>query len=772
MRRILARAATALFVLVASKASAAEAGGLASVPDPKPTPVPDLTFAFPNNLHVAIHRASGPITVDGDLSDPGWEGAAKIERFYDIQPGNNVPPPVKTTAYITYDDRYLYVGFRNDDPDPSKIRAQYVERDRIRSDQDFSGIFLDTKNDGRSGIEFFVNPYGIQDDFARDESNVNGNQEDPAPDFFWDSAAKITATGWEMEMRIPFSTLRYSESDPQTWGIVFFRSYPREFRYQIASNPGPRESSCFQCHEIKLEGLAGLPHGAHWIVAPYASFREEGVPREGPGSEFVNEPIHATAGGDVKFIPNVHTAFDATINPDFSQIESDVAQLAADARFALFYPEKRPFFMEQSQLFSTPLQVVYTRTITSPRWGLRATGDFGGSNAYTALVGEDRGGGTVIIPGPAGSSSVPQDFHSFFGIGRIQHAFADRSYVSLLTTDREIEESGGGGHNRVLGPDFQWTPNDRDQVVGQLLFSDTQNPNRPDLTPTWTGQSYSSAAGYVLWSHSSYHWNWTAIYRDVGDGFRAENGFIPQVGIREGSPFIGYATYPTGFFSRVSPFVYGDYIVDRSGDPVTELFQLGVNFQGRLGLQGQIDYTPYENERAGPNLLPAERLHLNLFLLPPGPVGSISLDGHAGREIDFIEYRSGHGEDVTLSFVARATRHLQFDMNFSGQWIRLDGSFLFRAQAERVKATYVFNHTTFVRLIGQYVRTDFDTSRYTTPLPKTSGSFDASALLGYQLNWQSVLYLGYGDSRALDESANLQRSGREVFLKVSYAFQR
>jgi hypothetical protein len=737
------------------------------------TPAPDLRYAAPNNLHVAVRRAAGAIAIDGDLSDPGWQGAATIEKFYDIQPGDNVPPPVKTTAYVTYDDRYFYVAFRCEDPDPSKIRAQYVERDRVRSDQDFVGIMLDTRNDGRSGIELFVNPYGIEDDFARDESNVNGNQEDPAPDFFWDAAAKITPTGWQAEMRIPFSTLRYSNTDPQTWGIVFFRSLPRQFRYQIASNPGPRDSSCFMCHEIKLDGLEGLPHGAHLIAAPYATFTEKGVPRNGqPGGSFVNKPIRADAGGDVKFIPSENTAFDATINPDFSQIESDVAQIAADARFALFYPEKRPFFMEQSQLFNTPIQAVYTRTITSPRWGLRATGDLGGGNAYTALVGQDRGGGEVILPGPTGSSTASQDFGSFFGIGRIQHAFPDRSYVSLLATDRENGGGSGGGHNRVVGPDFQWTPNGQDQVLGQLLVSDTQVPDRPDLAPEWTGRSFSSRAMYATWNHSSTNWFWFLLYKDIGDGFRADDGFVPQVGYREGSALLNYILYPKGFFSRVVPLVFMDYFWDASGRPVTEVIQPGVAVQGRWGLNGEIDYFARDRERSGSKLLPYERLRLTFSFTPPGPISHVTFDSHFGKSIDFIDSRSGDGGDFTLSFSARPSRHLQFDANLSGQWLTLDGRELFKAQAERLKVTYVFDHTTFVRLIGQYVRTDYDTARYVTKLPSTQGGLDASGLLGYQLNWQSVMYLGYGDSRALDENATLQRSSRQVFLKVSYAFQR
>src|SRR5262249_34798097 len=154
--------------------------------------------------------------------------------------------------------------------------------------------------------------------------------------------------------------------------------------------------NCFICHCSPLTGLEGLPEGGHLIVAPYLSAKEEGVPRGDPGTPLVNKPVRVTGGGDIKWTPNENTPVDAAINPDFSQVESDVAKISANERFALFYPEKRPFFLEGIELFSTPIQAVYTRSITSPRWGARVTGKLG-STGYTALVAEDRGGGSVIL---------------------------------------------------------------------------------------------------------------------------------------------------------------------------------------------------------------------------------------------------------------------------------------------------------------------------------------------------------------------------------------
>src|SRR5664279_2099223 len=172
----------------------------------------------------------------------------------------------------------------------------------------------------------------------------------------------------------------------------------------------PRDENCFVCHSNPLAGLMGLPRGGNIIAAPYVTLKEEGVPRDGVGGDLVNKPVKLDGGLDVKWTPNAVTAIDGTLNPDFSQVESDVTQLSINQRFAVFYPEKRPFFLEGIDLFATPIQAVYTRTITAPSWGARVTGRLG-STSYTALVTEDKGGGSVILPGPNGSDFADQDFN-------------------------------------------------------------------------------------------------------------------------------------------------------------------------------------------------------------------------------------------------------------------------------------------------------------------------------------------------------------------------
>src|SRR5262249_43269670 len=196
---------------------------------------------------------------------------------------------------------------------------------------------------------------------------------------------------------------------------------------------------------------------------------------------------------------NEQPAADATINPDFSQVESDVAVISTNERFAIFLPEKRPFFLERVDLFSTPMQAVYTRTITSPRWGARGTGTFGGSN-YTLLVAQDRGGGSVILPSAFGSDSALQEFQSTVGIPRVKHDFGKHSFVGFLGTTRESE---GSAHNRVFGPDLPWRPNSSMTVTGQFLLSDTRTPDRPDLATEWDGRKLRDHAADLATSYQN-----------------------------------------------------------------------------------------------------------------------------------------------------------------------------------------------------------------------------------------------------------------------------
>lgn len=709
----------------------------------------------------------------------GWRGAARVDEWFETNPGDNLPPKVKNVAYLTYDSEYFYAAFEFSDPDPGKIKAPLGDHDNVPGYTDYGGVILDTRNDGRTGLLLLSNPRGVQYDAVSDDAT---GSEDNSPDFFWNSAARITKDGWVLEMAVPFSSLRYKKADPQTWGILLYRNWPREFHCQMFSCRIPRGSNCFICNENKMSGLEGLPSGGHLVVAPYVTGQQLGAPRDGLGTEFERGSLEMHGGGDAKWTPNADTAIDGTIRPDFSQVESDVQQIAVNERFALFYPEKRPFFLEGLELFSTPIQAVYTRTITSPRWGARATGKAAGSG-YTFFLTQDRGGGSVLLPGPNSSDFANQDFRSVAAMGRVRHDLG-RSFVSVLGTDREIQ---GGGHNRVFGPDFQWRHGKNHTLTGQLLWSDSRTPNRQDLASEWTGQRLASHALDAWYSHSSSRFDCFGEYTDRGRDFRADDGFVPQVGIREGSGQVSWSFHPKkGPVSRLRTFFTVDYLAETDGDLLSRRLEPGFGFDSIRSGFTQLRLA-FESVRADgfssggltvpTRHLPLTRLKFTTQWSPSRVLAQIGMSGFVGEDADFANVRVGHGALVRTFATLRPTDRVNLGINADRKWLNVDAENgrsgrLFAADVGRVRGTYTFTARSFLRLIGQYVHTDRDPSLYVRSASPKSGSFSSSGLLAYKLNWQTVLFVGYGDNRALGDGDSYERASSQFFTKLSYAFQR
>ena len=716
---------------------------------------------------LTITRAPGPITVDGDLSDAGWQGLTPITTWFETNVGDNVEPQVKNTAYLTYDDQYFYAGFAFEDPQPRAVRAPLGDHDAVPSSTDYAGVIVDSHNDGKTAQMFLANPNGVQYDALT--SDATG--EDNSPDFFWDAVGKITATGWTLEIRIPFSSLRYSKEAEPTWGILLYRNYPRDRRYQFFSARLPREVNCFICNSSKLVGLAHLPHGSHLVVAPFATAELKSEPTGDIGTPLKTGNVKPDGGLDLKWNPSSGVAIDGTINPDFSQVESDAAQIVANERFALFFPEKRPFFLEGVDLLSTPLQAVYTRTVTAPRAGLRVTGK-SGATAYTALVTQDRGGGRVILPGPQGSDFADQDFVSDVGVFRLRHDLG-RSFVSLLAAGRSIES---GGHNVVVGPDFQWRPRPVDAVTGQALVSQTRTPDRPALASEWDGRDLSDHAAQLSWSHNTPHADWYLQGQDLGPDFRADDGFIPQVGYREIFLDAGYTVRPKkAFLSRVRFFTTNYVDADLYNNRLNQHLSVGTGMDGRWNSFARLELNRDEI-LAGTEQLQRFRPRLLLQASPGRVFNAITLDSYFGEEIDFANARRGTGVTMLWTISVRPNDHLELRGNANQRWLDVDvtgqAKRLFTAHVERLRATWAFNSRSFLRLIGQHVRTDRDPTLYGFPVDWKEVDVSGSALLAYKLNWQTVVYAGYGDQRTFyDPSDKLVPAGRQVFAKLSYAWQ-
>jgi hypothetical protein len=714
-----------------------------------------------------IRRREGDIVLDGALDDAGWQHAATFDRFFETSPGDNTPAKVRTQVWVTYDDRYFYFAAKADDPDPAAIRAPFVDRDKVFGTDDNIALFLDPRNDGRTAIELRVNPRGIQGDAVFNDAT---GTEDFSPDFFYDTAAALTSEGWNAEYRIPLSSLRYpegSDQTPQTWRIWVWRNYPRDYRYQLHSAPIPRGSSCYVCNSHELTGFRDLPHSRHLVVAPYAtaSAIEDRAPES--GADWGDRESDGDGGVDVKWSPTSSTAIDLTLNPDFSQVESDEAQITANERFALFFPEKRTFFLEGADLFDTPFQAVYTRSITAPDWGARVTGKFG-ATTYTALVAQDDGGGSVIVPFSTFSDFAPQDFQSTVAVARVRHDLG-RSFAGFIAVGREVD---GGGHNYVVGPDFQWRPDDATQLTGQFLWSDTENPDLPLVSPYFDGSSESAHAFKLLFSRNARNHDFFVGADDVAEGFRADTGFVTRAGYRQLRGEAGLRRYPDHpWISFVRGYAGTSLSDDRHDERLDREVYVGTNGFGRKNLQFNLQASDLE-VLVGDRRLSQTNGFVFLQIDPSRRLTRVGLQATFGEAIDFANGREGDGVTWTLRLTLHPTTHLELEALWNRRTLDVRGGRLFTASVERLRGTYVFSARQLIRLIAQRTDTDRNPRLYGFPVDAESGDFATTGLYSFKLNWQTVLFVGYGDERLLSAVGDLEPTRRSVFFKISYAIQR
>jgi len=716
-----------------------------------------------------IERSHGAIVIDGELGDPGWQGVQPIEEWWETNPGDNLPSPLRNVARLTYDHEFLYLAFEFDDPEPRKVSSQLGDHDQLGGGRisDYGGIILDPRGDGKVAQMFLANASGVQYDAI--SSDASG--EDSSPDFFWESAARRNDHGWQLEMRIPFSSIRYADSNPDHWGVLLYRNRPRDFRYQYFTSKLPRDVNCFICNVHPLVGLTDLPKGGHWVVAPYVSGSRLEQSSGDVGSPLDDRTDDFTGGVDAKWLPNPNSVIDLAVHPDFSQIESDTAAITANERFAIFQPEKRPFFLESVDLFSTPLQAVYTRTITDPRWGARATGG-NERTKYTVLVSQDDGGGLVVLPGASSSDFAEQNYDSTVAIGRVRRELG-HSFVSFLYSGREID---GGGSNRVFGPDFEWRPTQQDTITGQALWSTSRTPVRPDLADEWDGRDLAGHALDLWWNRSDGKWDHFVELKDVSDEFRADNGFVPQVGVRAGYVEGGRTWYPKDKpVSRFRLFTYYKYKEDQDGNLIERFLVPGFGMDALFNSFVRFELAQ-EDLRAVDHVFQRRQVRPTIEFRLGKVFSSFHVDAALGDEIDFANDRLGSGTTVNVQADFTPGNHLRISPVYRHRTLDVDvapglSGRVLSAEIARLKLIWTFNSRAWVRLIGQQIEVTRRPELWTFDVDRHSKDFAGSAVFAYKLNWQTVLYAGYADTRALDEFDELRPANRQAFFKVSYAFR-
>jgi hypothetical protein len=710
----------------------------------------------PKAVH-AIPRVDGDIVVDGVLDDAAWASASTIDLAYEVSPGDNLPASVKTTARMAYTDDAVLIAFHAEDPDPSSIRAYLRDRDALYAD-DFVGVMLDTFDDQRRAYEFFVNPLGVQADLIKEEATGN---EDDSWDGLWTSAARITDAGYDAEIRIPFATLRFRDTeDARRWGATFLRIRPRDFRYQYFSNRVERGSRCLACTFDKVEGFRDVKQGRNLEIAPTltALLAED---RATPDGQWAGEGADFEPGVDIAWAPSPNLTLNGTINPDFSQVETDQAQLDLNTSFALFFPEKRPFFLEGADYFTTPLQVLYTRQIADPDAGVRVTGR-NGSQAYGVIAARDAGT-QLLVPGVLGSSFrfLEQSADDF--VGRYRYDLDAHTSIGAVATYRGGEDY----RNAVGGVDGRWQK-DEHTLRGQWLRSDSHYPDGlalPDTAPK-------GDALFVNYSYGSRHWRANASHWNIDPGFRSDLGFITQVGYRKSVVGGGHSWFmPKG--STISRIDFnGDWdITHRSDGQLIEREAEGY-LSVRASRQGYYEIGAGTRTRFWNGALFDEDFHTFYFEVTPFSPLKVGAFYRGGDQLDLAASRVGRIFNLEPWIQLDIGRGVNLNINYTQQRMTRDGGTAFDARVVDTRLSWQFDPRQRVRLSVQASDIERNQSLYATPVMHEARDVAAQLLYSYKLNPRSAFYAGYSEGGYSDDQVrDIFSNTRSLFLKVSYAWQ-
>src|SRR6266550_2536887 len=492
-------------------------------------------------LDVRIPRLEADIVIDGDLSESVWVHAAALSGFSQYAPNDGVSAVDSTQVLVWYSSSAIYFGIRAFELH-GRPTATLADRDQIFGDDNIQ-ILLGTCHDGKKALMFALNPLGVQGDGALIEgANVTASgfigsavvgreQPDLSPDYVFQSHGRLTPWGYEVEVRIPFKSLRYQPKQPQDWSLNIVRQV-KHSGFEDSWFPARRASATFIGQSGNLVGLSGMHRGLVVDINPEATGKAAGAPSTTSG--YTYDTGNPQIGGNVRWGVSDNLTLNGTIKPDYSQVESDAGQLAFDPRQALFFSEKRPFFLEGSELFQVPQSLIYTRRIVQPVAAVKLTGNAGGT---------DIGFLSAVDQKFASASGAD---HPIFNIVRAQRGLGHGSRIGMAYTDR-IE---GGNYNRVAEVDSRLVFKDIYGLNLQLAGSRTRTDGVTTTAPLWLAQ----------FTIQHRIWGLRSVFAGIADDFRSASGFIGRAGIVHSYVDPSYTTYgkPGALLQRFT----GDIVVD------------------------------------------------------------------------------------------------------------------------------------------------------------------------------------------------------------------
>jgi Domain of unknown function (DUF5916) len=775
-------------------AAASVAFALPKNPGP---PAPNLNNEISSLVIPRLNAA--PRLADFEGMEPASKLARqmlKINSFTQKEPRDGEPVSEPTEAYLGYTDKNFYAMFLAFDKEPKKLRARMLRRELI-DDDDQVGLWLDTFHDHRHAYMFYSNAYGIQQDglFAENQGFDNSF------DTLWHTYGKITKNGYMVMIEIPFKSLRFKPAPTVSWGVILIRVIPRNSEHSYF----PRNTTKIQgmlTQEGTLDGFQEISPGRNMQFIPYTSvgaFRSLDE-RDPAGDRFTGKHVEPKAGLDSKIVIKDSLVLDTTVNPDFGQIESDDPQVTVNQRFEVFFPEKRPFFQENSNFFQTPLSLVFTRRIGDPLYGVRLTGKTG-PWAIGSMIANDRSPGTSVIDTDPLSGQ-----NAYFGILRVNREVGKNNSIGMIYTDRELHTAPNSfctslrcevGHNRVGGIDTQLRFGQNWQLQAQAVTSETKFND---------GTHESGPAYQVFAERSSRALEFNTMYQDISPGFDTETGFINRTDYRRFSNFVQRTFHPEGkLLNSHGPRLFQLSMWDHNGTRLDYLLNPGYIWSFPRNSFFAIS-ADWEHERLRPvdfSTLAADRDYAHV--IGAAEIGTqyfkwINLDVEMdwGTVTNFVP-RNGppvlaYQNTATGHATVRPTKGLTIENTYLMTRL-LDqntGLNIFNNHIMRSKWNYQFTREFSLRLIGQYVTTIANPGL--TTLQNTK-NFNGDVLFTYLLNPGTAIYVGYNSDLAnIDPS--LQRTcgglacapgesfdgllrtrntflndGRQVFIKLSYLFR-
>lgn len=689
------------------------------------------------------------ITVDGSLNEPAWKAASPVTTFYETYPRSIAAPTVLTEARFLHDDQYIYIGVTAHDPRPDDIRSGLVRRDNITIDQDYIEILIDPLNTKRGAFVFTTNPNGARND---GQFNEVEHTVDTRPDLEFDVEASVGRDNWQAEFRIPLTTFRYRAGKEQTWTFVINRNIPRLNRILIQSIPEPRQATCTLCFGGELRGISLDRAVPPLFVTPQVTYAHSG-------------DDHRIKGGlDAKWVPSSDTIVDLTLLPDFSQVEADDLQLTANSQFTLAVKEKRPFFLEGADVFQTPIQAIYTRSFGEPTAGLRIT-KRAETYDFSALLLRDQSGGLLLEPGSRTSSAAVQPFDSTAMAGRYEQQLGHFT-VGALTSAR-LNSGDRGGENYLLGVDGTWAPTTSDRIALQALTSTTTNPDRPDLQSSWDGRHLAGSAYSGSWQHASDRWYATILQSAYASGFRAWNGFVPQVDVSTRIGTAGLNFYPdSDVLSRVSSgFVYSS-VRELGGSEISAELYPSLTLTLPRSTELVVNWSPNAKNSSSIGPRTYDYWSITLSTTPATWMPGLTVVSSFGEGIDFRTGAVNKAQSLLATVPLRLLDRLELvtSVGYQAQDSKKDGERLFTEQDLRVDALWHFSAKLYIQAAYQHSRFDSAATDDGSSAAFLSRDEILTALLSYQANWQTRYFVGvrrntFGDSGPDDT---------QLFAKFSY----